>query len=388
MTLADLEFEVRNLVDLVVVTGLSWLAIRYLRRTRARAALLGLVVLGAIYLTARWFELTLTAAIFQGFFAVLVLILVVVFQADLRRVFEQVGAGFQGLRRGTPAATDEIDVLVRTVARLAASRIGALIVIPGREPLEPHLEGGIELGGRLSEPLLLSLFDTSSPGHDGAVVLSGSRVTRFAVHLPLSVDHDQLGPGGTRHAAALGLAERCDALCIVVSEERGTVSLARLGTLEVLARPENLAARLRDIQVRPEAPVSFWRDRSAVLEILAAVAAALALWALLIPGATEVDVTLPARVVVENLPQDFVLETVEPDTVEVTLSGRRRDLLLAPKELAVRIDALLAELGRRTFELDYNRVKRPANVDVRSIAPGRVKISIVPRPRGEATPPS
>ena len=118
-------------------------------------------------------------------------------------------------------------------------------MLPQREPIESHVEGGIALDGRLSEPLLLSLFDPSSPGHDGAVILRGAQIERFAVHLPLSVNRAALGPGGTRHAAALGLSERCDAICIVVSEERGTVSVARDGLLRVLARPQDLALELR-----------------------------------------------------------------------------------------------------------------------------------------------
>src|SRR5262245_57938807 len=234
-------------VDVLVVAGLCWLALRYLRQTRARPALVGLAMLGGVYLVARWLALELTAALFQAFFAVLVLVMVVVFQDDLRRFFEQVGA--LGKRRShDERAHDSLDLIARVVSRLSASRTGALIAIARREPLDRHLEGGIQLGGRLSEPLLLSLFDTSSPGHDGAVVMRGNTVERFAAHLPLSADHEQLRGYGTRHAAALGLAERCDAACIVVSEERGSVSVARDGRLRQLARPEDLVSALRDLR--------------------------------------------------------------------------------------------------------------------------------------------
>ena len=225
-----------DVVDIGVVAVLAWLGLRLVRRTRARPALLGLATLGAIYLAARQLGLALTAAIFQAFFAVLVLVLVVVFQDDLRRIFEQVGA-WVSRRRGEEPSGGPNEVLVRSAELLAAARTGALIVVPGREPIDRHLEGGVELDGRLSEPLLLSLFDASSPGHDGAVVLVHDRVTRFAVHLPLSTDREQLAGVGTRHAAALGLSERTDALCIVVSEERGTISLAVGGRLRLIERP-------------------------------------------------------------------------------------------------------------------------------------------------------
>ena len=233
-----------DVVDIGVVAALAWVGLRLVRRTRARPALLGLATLGAIYLAARQLGLGLTAAIFQAFFAVLVLVLVVVFQDDLRRIFEQVGA-WVSRRRGEEPSGGPGDALVRTVEQLAATRTGALIVVPGREPIDRHVEGGVELDGRISEPLLLSLFDASSPGHDGAVVLENDRVASFAVHLPLSTDREQLTEVGTRHAAALGLSERTDALCIIVSEERGTISIAVGGRLRPIERPRALAIELR-----------------------------------------------------------------------------------------------------------------------------------------------
>ena len=177
-----LDLGLGDLVDVLVVAALVWLALRYLRRTRAGPALLGLAMLGGVYLVANWFSLELTAALFQAFFAVLVLVMVVVFQDDLRRFFEQIGALGSRRRNREQRAPDSLDVVARAVARLAASHTGALIVIAGREPMERHLEGGIALAGRLSEPLLLSLFDTSSPGHDGAAILRGALVERFATH--------------------------------------------------------------------------------------------------------------------------------------------------------------------------------------------------------------
>ena len=234
-----------DLVDIGVVSVFCWLAIRYVRHTQARAAVVGLALLFATYAAATALDLKLTASLFQAFFAVVVLVLVVVFHEDLRRFFEQLGS-WRFWRAGEPGSSSEtIDSLTRVVSGLAAQRTGALIVIPGREPLGRHIDGGIPLGGRMSEPLLYSIFDPSSPGHDGAVVLRGQIVERFAAHLPLSANHEVLGTRGTRHAAALGLSERCDAICIVVSEERGAVSIARAGELRTLARPEDLSVELR-----------------------------------------------------------------------------------------------------------------------------------------------
>ena len=378
------DVRITDLVDIAVVAALLCALIVWLRRTPARFALGGIALLAGLYLLANWLQFQLTAWILQGFSAVAVIIAVVVFQQDLRRLFEQIAVW--GLGRGAVAAPpDTMDVLVRAVARMASTRTGALIVIPGSEPLERHLEGGIELGGRLSEPLLLSLFDASSPGHDGAVVIERDRITRFAVHLPLSDDREQLGPGGTRHAAALGLAERSDALCIVVSEERGSVSVASDGRLRVLGGAQELPGVLGE-HFRAMTPAEVQRERwRGVIrrwpEALVAVGLALLLWLLRVPGAGVVQVVQEAPVGVENLPNGYALESVEPEQVEVTLSGSRRDLYLRDRNsVRVRIDAVLAELGRRTFRIAPEQVERPPGIEVVDVEPGSVRISLTRAP--------
>ena len=252
--------------------------------------MIGLGLIAGFYLVAIQLELQLTAWFFQGFFAVLVVLLVVVFQDDLRRLFEQI-AVLSLRRRPAPTPVDGITILVRTLLQLAAQRTGALLVLPGREPLERHLQGGTPLDALISEALLLSIFDPESPGHDGAVVAQGNRLVRFSVHLPLSEDRTQLGTGGTRHAAALGLAERCDALCVAGSEERGTVALASNGQLQVLEKPEHLMGALRQhlAQLGTESGAHrtqwkrLWRRG---LEALTAFALALVGWLAFVPGST------------------------------------------------------------------------------------------------------
>jgi uncharacterized protein (TIGR00159 family) len=369
-----------DLVDIALVAGFGWLAIRYFRQTQARPALLGVALMGLVYAFASALELRLSAALFQAFFAVLVLILVVVFQEDLRRFFEQIGSW--GSRRQRPAAaaeTETLDLLVRAVARLAATRTGALIVLPGREPIGRHVDGGVALGGRLSVPLLMSLFDTHSPGHDGAVILRGSTVVRFGAHLPLSSElasegSEEGSEGGTRHAAAKGLAERCDATCVVVSEERGTVSVARDGELRTLARPEDLFAALKPAFGGEQRP----RWHAAVgVDAAIAVAGALALWMAFIPGSAVSEITRSVRVEVTNLPRDLELESIEPEQVDVRLRGLRRNLVLAQREdLAIRVDAYLARLGRRTFALSASDLRPAGNVNVVEIIPEKVRLSL------------
>jgi uncharacterized protein (TIGR00159 family) len=392
--MTELPLRPVEVVDLVIVWLLVWAAITWLRATPARVGLAGIGTLVAFYLLARLLGLTLTTWILQGFAAVAALTAIVVFQQDLRRLFEQIARAWFRSRDRPAASSDTVDLLTRAAANLAEHKRGALIVIPGRESIEGHVDGGLSLDAHLTEPLLLSLFDPNSPGHDGALIVDGDRGARFAVHLPLSTDHAQLGHRGTRHAAALGLSERTDALAIVVSEERGTISIAQGGRLRVFSAPSEIAAAIARHLGRtlpaarkrgPRIPEMFrhWRAGALALPIAAL------LWGLAVPGATNVDVERVVPVTLSGVPAGYELEGIEPESVRVTLAGRRRDLFLLPVDaVKVRVDAILVELGRRSFQLSSENVQHPEELRVVRIQPDKVKIGLREKSAPTAPPQS
>ena len=380
--LALAELHLGDLIDVAIVTLLLWMLIVWLRRTRGRFALIGLGIVFALYLVAQQLGLQLTVWLFQGFFAVVALVMIVVFQDDLRRLFE--GIAVTGLRRRRPRpGPDSVESVVRAISALAEARIGALVVIPGRDLLDRYLEGGIFLRGRVSAALLESLFDTHSAGHDGAVVLEGNEVARFAVHLPLSVDSENVGRGGTRHAAALGLAERTDALCIVVSEERGTLSVARDGRLREMDAPAlggELQRYVRNSNPSPrEAGLSHWLRSmpSHWPEGLVAAIIAIWMWAVLVEPPADVEMAFAVPVQVANLDSAYTLATLEPQEVWITLSGSRREVARAnPANVRVRIDADRIGKGRHSLEISDDHVEHPRDVEVVAVAPGQVQLVV------------
>jgi diadenylate cyclase len=377
------ELRLTDLIDILIVASLIWFVIAWFRTSQARLALMGLAALGVLFGLARGLELQLTTSLLQGFFAVLAVMLVVVFQEDLRRLFE--GIAVWGLRRGAPHPPPDVErALVRALFQLAQAKVGALVILPGREPLDRHLDGGIHLDGRLSEQLILSLFDPQTPGHDGGVLVHGTRVSRFGVHLPLSTDWDRLGGGGTRHAAALGLAERCDAMCLVVSEERGEVSIAQDGEIQGVATAEDLALALKRFighSTRSAGPSGLedlvGRLRAGWREGLVALGLATSVWYVAVPGGAVETMERRVPVKVENLPEGFELVAVEPADVAIRLEGPRRDLYMAGSDdLFVRVDALLVQLGRRTFALELDQIESPEGIHALSVEPAKVKISV------------
>jgi uncharacterized protein (TIGR00159 family) len=376
-----IELPVRDILDLVLVALLIYAVLVSIRDVRGHLALLGIGVLGVVYLVSRQVGLELAATLLQAFFAVSLIVLVVIFQVEIRQGFERIAVLILPADYSDDEAQGWSDVLVSALADMAGAHRGALVVIPGRDPIERFLDGGVSLDGAVSYPILQSIFDPHSPGHDGAVILENGRISRFAVHLPLSTEHRKLRGRGTRHAAALGLAERSDALCVVVSEERGKISLARDGELVELRDVARLTAALReqlpgDAQERARGShlrrmARRWREVAIALGLSAA------LWVLVIPGSRTSQRVMDVPVKVENLPPGYVVEEVDPEQVQIVVSGAIRELFLADQAgFEVPIDAFLVKLGRRTFEVGKHDVRLPQGLTVIELEPGQVKLRV------------
>ena len=242
------EIGIAGFIDILFMSLVIYSVLIWFKKTKAAFVLTGIIIMAGVYLFAREFNLSLTAAVLQGFFAVILIVVVVIFQEELRHFFEKIAVWSLNRKSQKPMklSRPEVETLVRTLNDFAHDKTGALIVIQGKDLVMRHLDGGVELHGKLSESLLKSIFDPHSSGHDGAVVIERDQVSRFSCQLPLSKDFKTLGQTGTRHAAALGLSELTDALCLVVSEERGTIVIARNGALQTINDSETLSKVIKN----------------------------------------------------------------------------------------------------------------------------------------------
>jgi uncharacterized protein (TIGR00159 family) len=365
--LAD-HIRVVDVLDIAIVAFILYICLNWLRRRSSRALLVAILLIAALYVLGRMLKMYLLSQVFQVGLSVIVLGLILVFQEDIRRALERVARW----RPGAPVADEEatsdtLDTLVEVVGQLAESRTGALLVIEGRQSLERYVRGGVRVDGQISIPLLLSIFDPHSPGHDGAVLIDGDRLACMGLHLPLSEHVDQLGPHGTRHAAALGLSERTDALVVVVSEENGTVSVAEAGTLEALDTPAKLIERLDRFVAShaPSGPASAIRSlflRNLGLKLTSLTAAA-GLWLILASGVESVERTYTVPIELRNIPSGLELTGTRPQTVDVDLSGSDRELgLLEARELVVSVDLSNAREGVQDIKLTSRNLNNPPEV--------------------------
>jgi len=374
-----------DVLDIAIVAGLLWVLIAWVREARARIALGGVFAIAMLFWTAEWLDLRLTTTLLQGFIAVAALVLVVVFQDDLRRLFESITVLV--IRNASPRpTTDLLDELAELSFSLAHRRIGALFVLPGREPLDRLLEGGFFLDGRVSDPLLRSLVDPGTPGHDGAIVIRGGKVMRFGVHLPLSTEWSEIGGSGTRHAAALGLAERSDALCIVVSEERGEVSIAWRARLERVASAADLRARLeaflrRTSHRRRESWLKGYLalSRERWREGIVAGCLATGFWLYSAPRESLDRGFKVVPVVIDNLPDGFRVASIDPPAIEIEFEGRARDLMMAPTgDFQIHVDADRMAAGQGSLTIDHHQVEHPPELRIVGLDPPQIRLELRP----------
>ena len=234
-----------DVLDIVLLAMVIYGILTVMRGTRALQSLLGLLVVGAIYGIAWATGLAAVHWVLDKLFVYVVIALLILFQEDIRRALARAGGLF-----GRPTAVrgrseaNVMEEVIKACFALAHRRIGALILIERAGVLDAYVEGGHRLDAVVSTELLQSLFHPSSPLHDGAVVVAQDRIVAAGVFLPISLTK-QLGKHlGTRHRAAVGITEETDGLCLVVSEERGTVALVHRGEITPVADSNDLRQQL------------------------------------------------------------------------------------------------------------------------------------------------
>ena len=242
--------QLRLLIDVLCASALGFLLFTRVNEQRTLWLLRGYLFLVALaWFVKRFFNLPLTSTLVDALVLACSLSLAILWQGELRRLMELLGTGRLAVLLGNPqsklrATASTVAQLTDAAGRLSKSRRGALMVVDLGSDLRPEdfLNPGVTVDAQLSSELLLNLFASDTPLHDGAVVLKGNRILSAGVILPLS--RQGISRYGTRHLAALGITERFDrCICVVVSEETGTLSLANQGKLE---RPIT-SSRLQDL---------------------------------------------------------------------------------------------------------------------------------------------
>jgi diadenylate cyclase len=220
-----------DLLDVLLVSFLIYELLQFLRGTHALQMALGAVLVVLLYWTAKWFDLQALSWLLQNVLPFAVFGLIVVFQAEIRKVLAHIGKA-PLLGAFTERKTEEVvDEVVLAATTLASQQTGAITVLEREMGLRSYIETGIGLDAIVTYDLLISIFNPNTPLHDGAVVIQGNRIAAAACFLPLTVNPELSRTLGSRHRAAIGVTEDTDAVAVVVSEETGIISLVAGGQI-------------------------------------------------------------------------------------------------------------------------------------------------------------
>ena len=262
---------------------------------------------------------------------------------------------------------------------LAQRRIGALLVFKRQDVLEDYLKGGVPLDGRVSHEILSSIFFPQSPTHDGAVVIQGGRIVSVGCYLPLSENPALPQKYGTRHQAGIGITERCDAIAIIVSEERGEVSLAVRGQIELVGNAEELKSRLESMIANPQQKTKgSWQDAFTTNLVAKSVSFILVcvLW-IFIGGQPRAEIWMTVPLEYRNMPANMEIVGDLVNRVEVGIRGPRALISsISPDQLKAYVDLSQSMAGANHVRLTPDNVRAPLGTEITKVAPSSVRIRL------------
>lgn len=373
----------KDILDIIIVAICIYLVLIFIKQTKSNFIFIALIVLFGLNFFAKEFNLGLTRSIFEPLLTFFIAIFVVVFQPEIRKFFKWLSAGRKtSFAKALSLPEENAQTLVRASFEMAKKRIGAIIVLPGQYPLDDLIEGGFTLDGKISFPLILSIFDSSTPGHDGAILIEGSSVKMFGLHLPLAREFTEYNRVGTRHRAAAGITERTDALAIVVSEERGEVSVSQNGKLKKVDTPEELANIIHDFTDIEDDTAkvnkglfNYFIVKNSTIKIIALIIS-IFFWFFLIQTATVVKNSYNIPIEFKSLNENITISANSESTIKITVTGDSKDIKdIKPEDIRITVDAKDFKLGSNNIIINEENIKVPSYIKLDSFTPKKLNIT-------------
>jgi uncharacterized protein (TIGR00159 family) len=375
----------QSAVDFFVLAFAIYLLLRWSREARALRVALGILAFRVGSLLARQLGLPITGWVLDGATIVALLSLVVVFQPELRRALMRLDFGG---RAGHREEASVVPAVAAAAWSLARQRCGALIVIVQRDAIAELVTTGVAVGGRVSAELLDAVFQKGGAVHDGAAVIEGDLLVRVGAVLPLTQRSEVPDQYGTRHRAAMGLAERSDAVVVVASEERGEVTVMSGTKIRLMGSQSDLEAALNDLATMSDRGTvrSLRSLRPADLKLQAAALGLSALvWSLmfLFPGTSVRVRTVPVELT--NVPAGTTIASQSAGTVEVWLRGS--DFVFDSVNLGslvARCNLAAAHEGVNAIRVQPDFLQLPLGLVVEGIAPREISVRLTAGPTAKS----
>ena len=373
----------QDALDIFVISFLIHRLFLLFRGTTALQILLGLLLLWLCHTIAQASGLVLTSWFFQGLGAIAVLVIVVVFRNEIRDVVIQTSPARLFLGRPYQPGTIDLPEVERAVFMMAKNKTGAMLVFQQRDRLSEHLSEGIPLQGKWSPEIMASIFAKESPLHDGAAIIQGDRIKLVGTYLPLTKKEGLPREYGTRHRAAIGLSEMTDVVVVVISEERGEVSVVHRGEVERIPEPPQLQMVLTRLLLKSYTAV---KPRTRVRELLIQ-AGGLLLTFLIVSASWSIYsgkqfslINVTTAVDFRNIPESLELRRSSAERVEVQITGKRRLVsALKPEQVVTFLDLSEIKTGFHRIVLNRDNVELPLGLEVVRITPAAIRLEMEKR---------
>ncbi len=369
----------QDLVDIIINSYILFRVYVLFHGTNAFRVLVGITSLWILQEVAASMGLILTSWAVRGITTAAAIIIIVVFRNEIRSALQV--RNLKAFIWGSPLReyTTPVDIVVQTVFQMGKKRIGALLVFPGKEELGELVHGGILWHGTVSQEMLLSIFWPNNPVHDGAVIIRGDQIVEVGVLLPLSQRQDLPSYYGTRHRAALGLAERSDALVVVVSEERGRVTAAKDSALTPFSEPGELSQTIsRHLNLSDGIPANIQKRERLKLS-LAAVLSLLIMTGIWFGFTRSQDTIIALNVPIEYVNRPLSYEILDTSTDEARLQLYGSSALiksLQPGQVLVRVDLSKAVEGRNVFPITQDNIVLPPGIFLNKAQPSNIDVNL------------
>ncbi len=370
----------QDIADIIIMSFIAYNLYGWFRKTKAFQVVIGLGSLGVVYLITRNLGFFMTSWILQELGTVLFVLIIVIFQAEIRQALYRISPLHSFFGRQDTGPLFEAEEFSEAVFSLAASKTGAIIVIQRQEPIHEYLSNGIQIDATITGQIIGSIFFEGSPLHDGALVIRNGRISLASCHLPLSTRTDIPHYYGTRHRAGLGLSERSDALVVIVSEERGEVTLALSGELRKVESAGRLVDMLRTLLEPPaQEPTHISLARRICRNFwpkLVTVCFVTVCWLIVTARQGEL-VTVNAPIQYRNLPESLIFSKSSQDQVELQLKTVS-SLIPLPKEgeVAAQIDLREIKQGSNLITLRKKDFNLPSGVQIARLRPAVLRVSV------------
>lgn len=373
-------FRWQDGLDILILTFVFYRLYLWLRKKKALRMILAILALPFYYLVAQWIDLPLSVWGLQNLWAVILLVLVVIFQQEIREVLGSITLPTFLLGKPEKLPSKGIEKIAEAAFRMVAKGIGGLIVLQKGHDLDEFIHGKVPLDAELNEDLLVSIFNPQSPLHDGAVIIWGDRIRYAAALLPVSQSSSLPKEWGTRHRAGLGITEVSDAECIIISEERKEVLFASRGMTERKGGKKELEESLSgsssphgERERKTRGFGKFFSDLPTKALFLLLVCL---LWVFVI-GIRQGEISFNVPIEYYSIPHNLGIAGVPPKEVNVRLRGSQRLLSsLNPGYLRVQVNLSNAHPGTNQVSLSDTNLNIPSGISVTDFYPRRITFQL------------